>query len=311
MPKRQQVGKSGVTPCKHYLLDKILGSEFGVTSRPQFDNLSAYIVIDLTAGDGVPVTRDGELIPVFNEGCSPGICLKHLDHRAKRHPDKPAVWIAIEKQPETFQQLWKNVSSHLEQLGGWHGTDQKIYEAPVPEWNSQKEGCKLILLNMNSHEFLLHKPLTQLNLDNECAVFLYNDPNHIEDWCLSEQLVRSLPRLTTSLSTLGCNVGGMKRLEIGKRRQWFDRVDMIAGTLQEWHDACLFSIGGPDQWAYLITAPTKWRDRISESCRKAAKQVVGRKADASITWLKENQGDFKDHQRKLFLTKQELASNDY
>ncbi len=72
-----------MTPCKHYLLDKILGSEFGVTSRPQFDNLSAYIVIDLTAGDGVPVTRDGELIPVFNEGCSPGICLKHLDHRAK------------------------------------------------------------------------------------------------------------------------------------------------------------------------------------------------------------------------------------
>lgn len=313
MPKRKQVGKSGVTPCKQHLVRSLVGAEFGVTSRPHFEHLDAYVVIDLTAGDGVPVIQNGALIATFSDGCSPGIFLSHLDHRARKHPDKPAVWIAIEKQPETYEQLKRNVARELQQLGGWdfNPSNQRLYGQSVIERSAQKNGCRLILLNMNSHEFSLPKMLAALNLNGECALFLYNDPNHIEDWCLSEQLIKDLPKLTTSLSTLGCNVGGMKRLEIEKRRQWFSRVKMIVSTLQGWHDACLFSVGGPDQWAYLITAPTVWKDRITSSCEKAAKQVVGRSPDISITWFKENPTAFEDHQRKLFLTKQELADNDY
>ena len=121
-------------------------------------------------------------------------------------------------------------------------------------------------------------------------------------------MLASAPKFTTSLSTLGCNVGGMKRLDLDKRELWFDRINMVTSSIvQPWHDACLFSVGGADQWAYLVTAPTKWRDRITSECLAAASKMEGREADPQIAWFKQDPAAFLALQQYLFLTKAENA----
>jgi hypothetical protein len=272
MPKRALVGKSGVTPCKHDLLYKLLGREAG-TLRSNPLGCARYGIVDLTAGDAVPFGSE------FSKGCSPGIILKHASWIGK-NTNVIAKALFIEKQEQTYQQLCANLEREL-------GAD------PL-------HGFTVDATCGNSKEFRFPAGIVD-------AAFIYNDPNHIEDWCLTPELLYSVPRLTTSLSTLGCNVGGLKRLDLDRRREWFHRVELINETiLQPWHDACLLAVGGADQWAYLITAPIKWRDRITQDCISAATKIQGREAEPRIAWRKQDPAAFYQLERFLFLTKKEF-----
>jgi len=161
--------------------------------------------------------------------------MKHSKWIAQHTSVIPKV-LFIEKQEVTYERLRATLGQGFESLDlGQFGDRIRMRTA-----------C------MNSKEFTFQPNAVD-------AAFIYNDPNHIEDWCLTPQLLNTVPKFTTSLSTLGCNVGGLKRIDLDRRREWFHRVELISETiLQRWHDACLFSVGGADQWAYLITAPSVW-----------------------------------------------------
>lgn len=273
MPKRAIVGKSGVTPCKHDLLNKLLGREVGSLTANKL-GIHDYMIIDLTAGDGVPYVGKE-----FKQGCSPGIILHHAKYAASKTSACPYV-LLLEKQETTHFDLISNLGQQSDIV-----SDLSI---------------NVLCADSKFYGFL--------ELRNADAAFIYNDPNHIEDWCLTPHILASAPKFTTSLSTLGCNVGGMKRLDLDKRELWFDRINMVTSSIvQPWHDACLLSVGGADQWAYLVTAPTKWRDQITSDCLAAASKMEGREADPQIAWFKQDPAAFLALQQYLFLTKAENA----
>jgi hypothetical protein len=297
-PKRSKgeaPGKSGITPCKHFLLNRLLGREMGVLSRGT-PPVKEVLLYDLTAGDGVPYisAEQGELLPeaAFVDGCSPGIFLRHADWLVSRWMI-PVQLIGCEKQAITHAELIKNTNRWLA-LNGWSELSRGVH---------QKGWGEVRYLHANSQE--LQPPLITRN----AASFIYNDPNHIEDWSLTPEFVRNFPKFTTSLSTLGCNVGGLKRIEEEKRREWFMRVEILCESLlQNWHDACLFSVGGADQWAYLITAPAKWRKDITTECLQAAQKLEKKiTAPPQVVWRKEDPAAFYELQRFLFLTRDEFS----
>jgi len=273
MPKRAIVGKSGVTPCKHDLLNKLLGREVGTLKANKL-GLGIYMIVDLTAGDGVPYAGK-----TFRKGCSPGIILHHAEYITNQTYVDASV-LLLEKQQATCLELAENIQKQVD---------------------------------LQCHDVLLHvlcrdSKSWSFRENPADAAFLYNDPNHIEDWCLTAEMLATAPKFTTSLSTLGCNVGGMKRLDLDKRELWFDRINMVTSSIvQPWHDACLLSVGGADQWAYLVTAPTKWRDQITSDCLAAASKMEGREADPQIAWFKQDPAAFLALQQYLFLTKAENA----
>ena len=288
MPQRKLVGKSGVTPCKHFLLDKLIGRECGVFTNSGF--MRSYNIIDLTAGDGV--APDGE----FGKRCSPGIALGHINWLNEKCVVADFRYMGIEKQPETYEKLVSNCDQRIDQ--SWaRSKGESIFTA-------KNKNCTIELINGDSTEIVY--PLFENNYGKNDGVFIYNDPNHVNEWCITRDMLKTLPPLTTSLSTLGCNVGGLKRLSRETRQQWFKRVDLVTTFLvKDWHDACLFSLGGADQWAYLITAPAKWRDKITTECLNAAKKVEGRVVDPEMFWYRQNRDGFKRLQDCLFLTKKE------
>jgi hypothetical protein len=58
-------------------------------------------------------------------------------------------------------------------------------------------------------------------------VFLFVDPNHIQDIPFIPNLLHELAPSAIVLVTLGCNVGGMKRLPPDLRKEWFPRVNQF------------------------------------------------------------------------------------
>jgi hypothetical protein len=137
---------------------------------------------------------------------------------------------------------------------------------------------------------------------NEDLVFISNDPNTIADWALPPALL-SAPSLTTVFSTLGCNVGGLKRLPRDQRRVWHDHIRDQVGLLQGWHDAMLCRlINDASQWAYLVNSPTKWRKELEQAFRSSFDRVG---YETRTDWLKTGRAGFDDSIDQLFLTKDE------
>lgn len=266
----------------------------GVLSRGM-PPVKESLLYDLTAGDGVPYVsaEQGELLPqvAFGEGCSPGIFLRHADWLVRRNR-LPIRLTGCEKQAITHSELIKNTGRWLA-INDWEESSRGVHAKGFGE---------VRYLHANSQD--LRAP----GIYRDAACFIYNDPNHIEDWSLTPEFLRDCPKFTTSLSTLGCNVGGLKRIEEGRRREWFLRVEVLCErVVQSWHDACLFSVGGADQWAYLITAPAKWRDEITNECLLAAKKLEKKiTAAPRVVWRKQDPGAFYELERFLFLTREEF-----
>jgi len=296
--KGQRPGKSGITPCKHFLLNRLLGREVGVISMGRLP-VSEALLYDLTAGDGVPyiAAEQGSLIDqrtdAFSDGCSPGIFLRHTDWLVSKGR-MPVRLIGCEKQSITHSELVANTGRWLAERD-WLKVSREVH-------------IKANGLGEVRYSHANSKELAVPGGYRRATCFIYNDPNHIEDWSLTPEFVHNCPRFTTSLSTLGCNVGGLKRIEEDKRREWFMRVETLCDAIvQEWHDACLFSVGGADQWAYLITAPVKWRDEITSECLQAARKLEKKiTAPPQVVWRKQDPSAFYELERFLFLTREEF-----
>jgi hypothetical protein len=133
-------------------------------------------------------------------------------------------------------------------------------------------------------------------------VFVSNDPNTINDWALPKALANA-PSLTTVFSTLGCNVGGLKRLPKDQRDIWYQHINVQMLLLKGWHDAMLCRlVGDASQWAYLVNSPAKWREEVEKAFFNSFDKAGYWTA---MTWAKKDQEAFDNEIDRLFLTKQE------
>ena len=138
------------------------------------------------------------------------------------------------------------------------------------------------------------------------AAFIHADPNLITDLPIIERLLKNSPYFTTTLTTLGCNVGGLKRIPHGKRAEWFYRMDEVLMWMPSHHDALLIALRGDKaQWAYLITGPSKWHE-LGIYKTDATKAFSYWEPGIDIIQYKSNTKDFYSLRNKLFLTAKEL-----
>jgi hypothetical protein len=203
--------------------------------------------------------------------CSPRILTGHRDLELNRYGRRNVRVVLIEKSDATYAELQ---SAYPDELT-IHGDARRLPEI-LPD------GV------MNESDY----------------AFLQNDPNNINDWALSNAVMSTMPRFTTTYSTLGCNVGGLKRLPIEERQPWRDRLDGLLHNMPSWHDALLIALNGDSaQWAYLITGPSKWREVYVREANRAFGQV--NHGGLTMAWWKQNRPAFDRLTDFLFLQAKE------
>jgi len=155
---RAKVGQSGVTPCKHFLLNALLGQEAGVIGRGNLPQCDSAYWVDLTAGDGA-ATQVAEP----EKSCSPAIFARHCAFVAKHG---------------------KPIQAHLYERASTNYS--KLVDALDTVWLEQYPDAKGSLFTHNVDSSNL-----QLDLGSRTACFLYNDPNSIDDWAFTREFLTS------------------------------------------------------------------------------------------------------------------------
>ncbi len=243
--------------------------------------IKRFITLDLTAGDG---TVDPEL--EWERNCSPGILALHA-----RRTRKPLLAVLYEQKPATFDRLLGNLAANLPRLGYefdngvWrYGNLVKIQ----PVNASGGDGFKI--------DMIVHGD----------AVFLSNDPNAMTDWALRPGFAAAIEGRTTwfrSISTLGCNPAGLKRIDRVERDGWFDLLAEQEGSLPRHRDLFLAAIRKDEaQWAYLICEPVKWRAQLETD---VAVEFASHGRDIDGAWFRTQPDRYEEIKQTLFLTKKE------
>lgn len=283
------VGRSWRTPAKHGLMSSFVGQEVGVTNNRMFTSVNRLAWIDLTAGDAAPVDNSD-----WHRSCSPGILARHA-----AHSKKPVEVVLYEIQPSTYDRLLANLGEHLPSLG---------YEKDGENcWRTEK--ATIYAVNQSGQT-------ADVNwLRSTDAVLVFNDPNAITEWAMRNTFAQEIKDRGVwcfrSLSTLGCNTAGIKRIGLDdgsgdakrERRAWFDLIAAQQATLPRYRDLLLAGIERDEaQWAYLLCTAQKWR-KSTESVVRSEFRKIDR--TTSMTWFSENPLGFEQAKRFLFLTRKE------
>ena len=208
---------------------------------------------------------DGEK-SVYDEHSSPSIIINHSNFRGIE-----TELVFIEKDEFTYNTLCKNVVA--------------------------KDNIKL--LNMDANNFVVTPAY------HNQTMFINCDPNSINQLPISENFMCSLTPYTSMIITLGCNVGGLKRLTLEQRKPWFDYVSLVRAYTTRHHDLILCSlIKDKAQWAYLIKIPTVWKNNAINSIVKKGNKMFDN--GVRVSSLDSDSIEFDDHIKQLFLTKKEL-----
>jgi len=257
----------------------IVGKEVGAAGamRP----IQRLVWFDLTAGDGLPA--DGQ---DWSRSCSPGILATSASKSAK-----PVSLRLYEIKPATYDRLLANLAAQLPALGYSQAADNV--------WTIGSHVALSAVCGSGA------TALVDDVVDTD-AVLAVNDPNAITDWAIRPTFAAELLRRTPwsrSLSTMGCNPAGLKRLKHEERLPWFGLVAAQEAALPGYRDLLLAAIEGDDaQWAYLLCEPVKWRD---------TQQVVAARAFAKygysldMSWHRTHPAEFELLKQRLFLTKAE------
>lgn len=109
-----------------------------------------------------------------------------------------------------------------------------------------------------------------------------------------------------SISTMGCNTGGLMRLNSDERAEWFDRIQEQEGALPRHRDLLLAAIQSDSaKWAYLLCEPVKWRDEMERQARDS----FGRFGfGLDMAWFGSQRPAYEALKRRLFLTRTELGA---
>lgn len=298
MAKRPNVGTSWHTRAKHRLIWEFVAREVRAANHPKlwFDRL---VWFDLTAGDAIPAYE-----AEWHTACSPGILAFQASQSVK------PVWVALyERAPETFGKLVASLSEQLPRLGYeqigdyvWRIGDRVLL------WVKNDDG-------RNAKTTELCRPH---------AVLVLNDPNAITGWAMRTGFAAEIQQRASGLrilSTLGCNVTGIKRapyerdtlalgdgveiMSLTERKAWFGLIDEQVNALPRRHDLLLTSFERDrDQWAYMLWQPDipRWRGEAEEDVRRAFASVGH---PGQMAWLRANPDGFAAMQAKLFLTSKE------
>lgn len=276
------VGRTWRTPAKHDLMRSLIGKEVGVCSMKP--GVRRCVWYDLTAGDAAAVEGHE-----WTNACSPGILANHA-----RNLGKPVVVHLYEIKAATFDRLLENLSDRLPELG-YRRAEERVW--------LHGEHVQLFAHNRSGAEASLSMITTG------DAVFALNDPNAITEWAMRDSFAAEVSRLTwmfRSLSTLGCNPAGLKRLPQEERLGWFDLLRHHEAAAPRYRDLLLAAIERDDaQWAYLMGEPVKWRGQMEAVARSAFKRHG---ASMVTAWWRDQPAAYEALKRQLFLTKAERAA---
>lgn len=277
---KPNVGRSWRTPIKHDYLCSVVGQEVGAIAHLGAHRGTWY---DLTAGDAALIP--GEM---WHRACSPGILAYYAAQ--SRIPVQVRLH---EIQAATYDRLLGNLASYLPALG---------YNTAGPNaWTHPGNDSTVTAHNISG----AHADVT--DIDRNAAVFVVNDPNAIVDWAMRDSFTAEIATrtgLSRSLSTMGCNPAGLKRLTIGERIKWFATVREQQQSLPDYRDLSLAALDQDEaQWAYLVATSDKWRSKTDQAARKSAKSC---NRSVSIAWWRQNRDGFDDILLRLFLQKSEL-----
>jgi hypothetical protein len=287
------VGRSHRTPAKHDLMWTLVGQEIGVANVHR--DIDRLVIIDLTSGDGIPSVNDAAMLIPWTNGwaknCSPGISAWH-----GRNSKKPLEIILHEIAPNTFLTLVQRLKVELATIG---------YELSSPNLWRRGNTVRLLASNMSGSMV----DLDSLRINNRTSVLVLNDPNTVHSWAMRPTLAREINQRTPwfrSISTMGCNVGGLKQLSAEDRSRWYDQIDQLRNFLQNHHDLFLAKIDNDaSQWAYLIETSAK--DNWKYSLEKHAEAAFGKHGFTLTTaWLKFDRIKFDHLLDVLFKTRKEL-----
>lgn len=102
------------------------------------------------------------------------------------------------------------------------------------------------------------------------GIFVYADPNSVSTLPVTPELIQSFTPTTLFLMTLGCNVGGIKRLPIDDRKKWLEVINLSVCARNRYHDIMIMSLNRDEsQWAYLAAFPIKWAENFQADSVKA------------------------------------------
>jgi len=260
----------------------IVGREVGVAGT--MPAVTRLVWFDLTAGDGIPVYGAD-----WTRNCSPGILASHAKASVK-----PVDIRMYEIKPRTYDRLLVSLGEQLPALG---------YRQLENEVWAYGDVVVLYAHNASGSE----APVDGIARTD--AVLAVNDPNAITDWAIrptfAEEL-RSRTPWSRSLSTMGCNPAGLKRLPQEERLVWFELIAQQEAALPDHRDLLLAAIEGDDsQWAYLLCDPVKWRTTQEKVARSAfAKYGYA----LEMAWHRTHGAQFEALKQRLFLTRKERAA---
>jgi hypothetical protein len=227
----------------------LFGREIGCAMRNA--GISDCLWLDLTAGDGAAAPNDDPDRQAWHFRCSPGLMAYYarVPHRWTGEPQacKPVRVVLHETSDGTYELLLENLERELPALGYLKSGDSEWKCGPV----------MLSALNTSG----MNADLSRIGWST--AVMSSNDPNHIRDWAMSPELperVRATSKWFLGITTMGCNVGGLLRLEAAQRDKWYDQVGSLLVNLPRYHDLHLSAIDrDASRWGYLVISPNKVR----------------------------------------------------
>ena len=268
MKKHIAVGKSSRTPYKHWLYKSMLGKMIGAASTGKSPCNGTIKVLDMCAGDGVETNGD----PLSS---SPAIACHHMNsvfHNSHRVTRSAHLY---EKEYLTFEKLTLRFG----------GKDNMTLV------NGDSRGVTTKTIGAKPGD----------------GVFIYADPNSITTLPVTDELVDSFTDTTLFLMTLGCNVGGAKRLGIDDRRGWMDVVNMTLDSMKPWHDIHLLSLNRDDsQWAYLAAWPRVWSDDFLDASIRKGNQLWQPNGVSAFS-IRKQERQFRSKLEELFYTQKELS----
>jgi hypothetical protein len=163
---------------------------------------------------------------------------------------------------------------------------------------------KITLINGDS----MLMPLSTIHGRGKDSIFIYADPNHIDHLPITGEMMANLSSTTLMYITLGCNVGGLKRIPFESRLKWFQKILMILKSVNEWHDLILITLNNDaSQWAYMLVIPRKWSANYLEVAAKVGQKYWSPGVSTySLKDIKED--EFMLRVSHLFLTTAEIKS---
>jgi hypothetical protein len=217
-----------------------------------------HALYDLTAGDGA--TSEYEDDP----GSSPMLFAKHGLYRSSERQVPIDIFI-LEKAGNTYATLLNNLTTEMQMLQVRGVSYTKVSDW---EWSSTDGLTSFMAMNADA------RSIDFVGLGEGAFIFLNNDPNGVHDWALKcESLITPISNGSrlTSMTTMGCNVGGLKRIDRKERDKWAMTVgDMnaIVDKLGTMDNLLVEILSDPSQWAYLLTFPFKWIDEEKAKIRR-------------------------------------------